>query len=291
MKPIRIFLSKTVKAATATVCALAVIIACSGALAAGSINGYVTASGNLNIRQSASTSASVVGKAPSGALLSVIKSGSGWYEVSYGGVTGWVSGHYVKLDATVKVSGSLNLRQSASTSSAVIGSLYAGQLVTITDTSAGWFKVSYYGGSGWISGNYLTLGNDYLSGSSKVFAATDTAQRMIGVPYLYGGTGVSGIDCSGLTKYAYAKAGFTLPHSASQQATLGTAVSRDSLKAGDLVFFDTSGGHSTVTHVGLYLGGGKFVSAQSGSSPRVTLASLDNSYWSSRYLSARRILG
>jgi cell wall-associated NlpC family hydrolase len=290
MKPIRIFKSKIFKAAAAAVCALTVSMACSGALAAGSVTGYVTSSGNLNIRSSASSAAAIVGKAPYGAALSVIRSGSGWYEINYGGVSGWVSGHYLRLDATVKVNGSLNVRQSASASSAAVGRLYNGQLVTVTDASAGWFRVSYRDGSGWINGGYLTLGNDYLSGSAKVIAVTDAAQRMIGTPYLYGGASAAGIDCSGLTKYAFAKAGVTLPHSASQQAALGTAVARADLRPGDLVFFDTSGGHSTVTHVGIYLGGGKFVSAQSGSSPRVTLASLSNSYWSARYLSARRIV-
>lgn len=188
---------------------------------------------------------------------------------------------------TVKVSTSLNVRSTSSTSGSIIGRLYNGELVTIISTSNGWYKISWYGGTGWVSGSYLTLGNNYTSGTAAQNTVTAAAQRMIGVKYLYGGSSTSGMDCSGLTLYAYKQAGVTLPHSSSQQALMGTYVSRSSLQPGDLVFFSTSG--SGINHVGIYLGGGNFVSAQSGLG-RVAVASLSNSYWSSVYVTARRIL-
>lgn len=188
------------------------------------------------------------------------------------------------ITATVNVSTSLNVRSAGNTGAPVIGRLSAGTQVDILNTSNGWYKIIYGTGTGWISGTYVSLG----SAAKKALTAVATAKSCLGVPYVYGGASRSGFDCSGLTQYAYAAAGVSLPHSAAQQAAKGTAVARSALRPGDLVFFDTSGGHSTVTHVGIYVGDGQFINAQSG--PRqVAYASLSNSYWSSAYLSARRV--
>ena len=79
------------------------------------------------------------------------------------------------------------------------------------------------------------------------------AERYKGIRYRYGGTSPAGFDCSGFTKYVYAKFGISLPHSASAQGRLGKRVSRASAKPGDLVI--TSGG----AHVGIYVSKGKFI--------------------------------
>lgn len=189
------------------------------------------------------------------------------------------------ITATVNVTTSLNVRAAGNTGAAVIGRLYTGTQVDILAASNGWYKIIYGTGTGWVSGNYVALG----SAAKKALTAVASAKARLGAPYVYGGASPGGFDCSGLTQYAYKSAGVTLPHSASQQAAKGTAVARSALRPGDLVFFDTSGGHSTVTHVGIYIGEGQFISAQSGAG-RVAVASLTNSYWSSAYLSARRVV-
>jgi cell wall-associated NlpC family hydrolase len=82
------------------------------------------------------------------------------------------------------------------------------------------------------------------------------ARRLMGIRYTYGGTSPStGFDCSGFTRFVYAHFGISLPHYSVAQFDLGRRVSRVGLRPGDLVFFDGLG------HVGLYVGGGRFIHA------------------------------
>jgi cell wall-associated NlpC family hydrolase len=93
-------------------------------------------------------------------------------------------------------------------------------------------------------------------------AAASIALRYLGVPYVYGGASPSGFDCSGLVMYVYAQLGISLPHYTVAQWNATQPVS--SPAPGDLVFFDGLG------HVGIYLGGGRFVDApHSGSVVRI----------------------
>ena len=92
------------------------------------------------------------------------------------------------------------------------------------------------------------------------------ALAQVGDPYVWGGTGPDGFDCSGLTSFAYAAAGVSLPHSSRSQSRMGVAVSRSELMAGDLVFF-----YSPISHVGIYIGGGRMIDAPyPGTSVRIT---------------------
>lgn len=110
------------------------------------------------------------------------------------------------------------------------------------------------------------------------------SQRFIGTPYVWGGSSPKGFDCSGFVEYTYQHYGVNLGHSSYGQFTQGTAVSRGNLSAGDLVFFDANG--PGASHVGIYLGGGQFISA-AGSSVRID--SLSSAYWGGHYVGARRI--
>jgi peptidoglycan DL-endopeptidase CwlO len=99
--------------------------------------------------------------------------------------------------------------------------------------------------------------------------AIETALAQKGDAYQHGGTGPDVFDCSGLTAYAYAAAGISLPHSSRAQSELGTQVSRAELLPGDLVFF-----YSPISHVGLYIGDGMMVHARTYGSP-VAVTSVD----------------
>ena len=107
------------------------------------------------------------------------------------------------------------------------------------------------------------------------------ALQYLGVPYVWGGASPSGFDCSGLTMYAYAKVGVYLPHNAAMQYGMGTPVSRSQLAPGDLVFFNG------LSHVGMYIGGGRFVHAPH-TGDVVKISSLSEYWYAATYVGARR---
>jgi cell wall-associated NlpC family hydrolase len=116
-----------------------------------------------------------------------------------------------------------------------------------------------------------------------------TAQNFITVPYLWGGSSPhAGFDCSGLAMTVYQLNGLDLPRSSKEQYEAGTPVERDSLLKGDLVFFATSG-RDKVTHVGIYVGEGRFVHAP-GRGKNIRVDSLSRSYYKKRYLGGRAYL-
>jgi peptidoglycan DL-endopeptidase CwlO len=124
------------------------------------------------------------------------------------------------------------------------------------------------------------------SGSSPPPPATHSsvvsiALQYLGVPYVWGGASPSGFDCSGLTMYAYAKVGVYLPHNAAMQYGMGTPVSRSQLAPGDLVFFNG------LSHVGMYIGGGRFVHAPH-TGDVVKISSLSEYWYAATYVGARR---
>ncbi|WP_053653873.1 C40 family peptidase [Streptomyces sp. MMG1121] len=93
--------------------------------------------------------------------------------------------------------------------------------------------------------------------SGRAAAAFAAAQSQIGKPYVYGATGTASYDCSGLTSWAYAQAGVSIPRTSEQQATIGTRISSvNDLQVGDLVFF-----YGDIHHVGLYAGNGQVLHA------------------------------
>ena len=111
--------------------------------------------------------------------------------------------------------------------------------------------------------------------------------KYLDTPYKYGGNGGKGIDCSAFTKQVYENSlSFDLPRSAREQYRVGDEVSKDELKFGDLVFFNTTR-RSYPGHVGIYLGENQFVHASR--KLGVTVSSLDEAYYSKRYIGARRV--
>ena len=134
--------------------------------------------------------------------------------------------------------------------------------------------------------------NPRLADSITVVAnLNEQLRNWRGAPYRYGGNSPDGgFDCSGLITYVYrGAAGVALPRTTREMnAMRGATIRRDALKAGDLLFFATSGGRR-VSHAAIYVGEGRFVHAPS-TGGTVRLDSLSNSYWQKSYLSAKRVL-
>ncbi len=123
---------------------------------------------------------------------------------------------------------------------------------------------------------------------SVTATVVSVALASIGTPYLWGGTGEDGFDCSGLIQYAYAQSGILLPRVSWAQIQAGSPVPADRgmLREGDVLGF--SDGRSRATdHVGLYIGDGDFIHS---SSSGVRVSSLENDYWETRLVAARRIV-
>lgn len=116
---------------------------------------------------------------------------------------------------------------------------------------------------------------------------TNTAKDYIGAPYKFGGTNINtGVDCSAYTQLVFSKLGISLERTSRSQYQQGTAVLKDNLETGDLVFFNTSG--SGISHVGIYIGSGDFISATPSSGVRIDKLN-DPYYWGSRYVGAKRV--
>lgn len=195
----------------------------------------------------------------------------------------------------------LNLRSDPGTSSKVIGSMTRGDKLNILESSGDWLKVKTSDGeTGWAYSQYIALSKDSDDSTSvkQSDKATDLSEQLVkfsktllGTEYVYGGTTPKGFDCSGFVQYVFKHFDISLERVAASQSTQGSRVSSQDLSAGDLVFFDTDGGHSSISHVGIYIGGGQFIHAASGSSTRkVIISDITSGYYANNFMKARRII-
>lgn len=131
----------------------------------------------------------------------------------------------------------------------------------------------------------------FSAGSNKKSAnITNLAQKKLGRRYVWGATGKGDTyDCSGFTTYVCKKNGISIPRTSRAQSSYGKYISRNNLKPGDLIFFDTSKRRKGyVNHVGIYLGNDKFIHASS-AKKKVVISKLGKSFYSKRYKGARRV--
>lgn len=120
------------------------------------------------------------------------------------------------------------------------------------------------------------------------YAISATALGLRGVPFVDGGSSPAGFDCSGFTHYVFRQHGVDLPRVAAEQYRVGESVDPARIEPGDLLFFTTVA--PGASHVALAIGGDEFVHAPS-ERGQVRVERLSSSYWSRRFLGARRVVG
>lgn len=244
----------------------------------------VISSGNLNIRQEASTDSEVVGILTNHNACELLEDAGDWYKVTSGKVTGYVSKQYlvtgdeaesiaeqeIKTVATVNTE-TLNVRAEKSTEAAVLSQVGNSEAFTVNSVADGWVEISVDDSVGYISQDYVTLAQalptaktieqvKYGDGVSDVRASVVSyALQFVGNRYVWGGTSLEkGIDCSGFTMRILGKYGISLPHSSKAQPSYGTKISASEAQPGDLFFY---GSGRSISHVAIYIGNGQIVHA------------------------------
>lgn len=244
----------------------------------------VISSGNLNIRQEASTDSEVIGILTNHNACELLEDAGEWYKVTSGKVTGYVNKQYlvtgdeaeviaeqeIKTVATVNTE-TLNVRAEKSTEAEVLSQVGNSEAFTVNSVADGWVEISVDDSVGYISQDYVTLARalptaktieqvKYGDGVSDVRASVVSyALQFVGNRYVWGGTSLeNGIDCSGFTMRILGKYGISLPHSSKAQPSCGTKISASDAKPGDLFFY---GSGRSISHVAIYIGNGQIVHA------------------------------
>lgn len=216
---------------------------------------------------------------------------------------------------------SVNLRTGPSTTYPVSAVSQNGDRCYIVGINEGWYKVLFQEKVCYIRSDFVELteipyenpdspsspkyyrggkaigtilpGNSTLSSSATAVPVSITgsqilteAQKYLGCPYRAGGASPSGFDCSGFVYYVLKQLGFSPYRTPSEQYHMGFTVAKSALQVGDLVFFSSNG--SSITHAGIYAGGGQFIHAPNSRST-VSYSDLTSGYWAQTYYGACRV--
>ena len=215
--------------------------------------------------------------------------------------------------------GNVYVRGDPSTDSEPIGSLELNDKVTILGEENNWYKIEYEDREGYIAEKLISnekvtnttssRGMSQPRGTEKIsneidieentkdttssknttgYDIVEYAKTFLGAKYVSGGNGPSSFDCSGFTKYVYNHFGYTISRTSAAQANNGVQVGKDELQQGDLLIF-LNDAKSSIGHVGIYIGGNRFIHAANATRGVVT-DSVDSSYYGPRFVEARRIL-
>lgn len=283
------------------------------------VSGTVNTEGtHLRLRSEASTDSAVLKNLAHNTLVDVLGVlDNGWCQVSYDGVTGYVSAQYLTIDGDeapaeeaapaaaqaenadpvpaeaqageedalyVRITtGTLNVRSGPSTETDKVDTLHSGRVVQVLETLEGWYRIE----GGYISAEYAVQVDP--SQTSKGQEIADYALQFLGYRYVHGGTSPKGFDCSGLTTYVYKQFGYTLNRTCSGQLDNGTPVSMSELQPGDIVIFRKGNSSKRATHVGLYIGDNQFIHAST-PTKGVIISKMSDSYYTSGFVGGRRIV-
>lgn len=252
---------------------------------------------------------------------------NGWSYVTSDNIEGWIRTEKLKAtDAKNKVgyinTNSVNFRENPDASGKIISTLSKNAEIDIIEENNGWIKIEYKGKVGYVATKYVSntkVQTTSRSASSRRTTTTKTtstatktttttvtasasadtvsnastseivsyAKKYLGYRYVRGGNTPSGFDCSGFTQYVYKHFGYSLSRSSSSQAGNGVAVNKANLRQGDIICFSGSSGSKRVSHVGIYIGGGRFIHAANSRKGVITSSVDGDGYF---YVCARRIM-
>jgi cell wall-associated NlpC family hydrolase len=266
-----------------------------------------------NIRSNPTHSAELATQALMGTPLNVLKEDDGWFLVQTpDGYLSWVDRAGIHLmtvaeleywyrEPKVVYTSLVGYVWKSEDQVEMVSDLVAGDILTIQEETKDQLKVSLPDGrQGWISAKEAQGWESWIaSRDTSPEALISTAKQMMGTPYLWGGTSIKGVDCSGFTKTIYYLNGQIIPRDASQQINEGELVDSDKnwekLQVGDLLFFGvkaTEEKKERVVHVGMWIGNGEFIHSRG----LVRISSFDpenpnyDEYELGRYLRTKRIV-
>lgn len=274
--------------------------------------GVSTARDYINIRKTAKSNGTIIGKLPGKAGCEILGESGGFYKIKSGKVTGYVSKQYLAtgkraedlalqyadLRAIIKIA-ALKVRSGPGTKYKQWTTIRREETYIVTNQLDGWVEIEIDEDS---DKGYISTSNNYvevryaLDQAIEFHPATkgpttlrtnikNTALKYIGGSYVWGGNTLgAGVDCSGFVQQIFKQYGVTLPRVSKEQAKSGVAVSSGNKKVGDLVFYANSNG--VVDHVAIYIGNNQVVHAAS------TKAGIKISNWDYRTPhSIRNVLG
>ena len=231
--------------------------------------GKITGTG-VNLRSGAGTNHAVVTTGTKGNTAYILGLENGWYRVIFGQKICYIRSDFMSLTQ-------YPYENQASPNSP---QFYRGGKSTGTEPSA----EALYGSSNNSSSSSGSTASG-LTGQQVI----DFAKKFLGIPYKWGGTTPAGFDCSGFVYYVYNSLGYKMPRMIADMNRQGVYVAKSQLQAGDVVIFQNTYA-SGLSHVGLYVGDGKFIHSPNSRSV-VSYADLYSTYYTNHYYGARRVVG
>ncbi len=267
-----------------------------------------------NLRDAPKHSAQLVTQATLGMPVKVYKKEGSWYYiqtpegylawVDYGGIQNMTEEEFLEWksnDKLIFTEPTGNSFSEPNTDSQTVSDLVAGNILEVVNKQNNFYEVEYPNGKkAFIEEAYAQPYKDWVTSLDQTEEdLVETSKKLMGLPYLWGGTSPKGVDCSGYTKTIFFLNGMVIPRDASQQIHTGEVVDTDknfeNLKKGDLLFFGKPATDSTserVIHVGMWIGDNKFIHSMG----EVHISNFDteaedfDEYNYNRYLRSKRIL-
>jgi N-acetylmuramoyl-L-alanine amidase len=251
--------------------------------------GYINVE-TANVRESASKTASLINTLDEFDTVTILEEDGDWYKIESGDISGYVSKSLITI-------GTLNSSRSLTEERLALIAKEESNTDTSNENSNSVTTANSDNASN--GATAVNLSNEETSSntnenakssSAKGQEVVDYAKQYLGYSYVLGGKSPeTGFDCSGFTKYVFKNFGYTLGSVAADQVSSGREVSREELQPGDLLlFYDEA--KTRIGHVGIYMGNDEFIHAANSKRGVVTDTLSTNSYYNTRYVTARRIV-